>query len=97
MVLTSFKSAWLVTIANCGGFIGSFMYLDREAPAYGAGFGTGLGIGLAGLLTAIFVWFTYRRRNAKLAALPEEQIRSEYGDEKLLMMGNSSPLFKFQL
>lgn len=96
-MLTLLKCAWLTTVGNMGGIVGSYMFLDREAPVYGTGFGIGTAIALAGLAMTFFIQWTLKRRNKRNAALSEESIREQYSDEELLRLGNKSPLFKYAL
>lgn len=91
------KCGWLITLGNMGGIVGSFMYLDREAPAYSTGFGIGAGMALAGFVVSIFLLMVLKRRNERNAARSEEMIREHYSDNELLRLGNKSPLFRYAL
>lgn len=87
----------LVCFGNVGGLIGSYIYLDREAPRYPTGYGTSLAFALAGVIAATLLEFLLKRENAKRAQMTEEEIRETYTDEELDRMGDKSPLFKFAL
>lgn len=87
----------LVCVGNIGGLIGSYIYLDREAPRYPTGYGTSLAFGLAGIMAATLLEFLLKRDNAKKAQMSEDEIRERYTDEELINMGEKSPLFKWAL
>lgn len=91
------STAFLLTCANVGGFVGSYMYLDREAPSYPTGFGLGTALSMAGFVDVVILWWVLKKRNIKHAQLSEEDIRMQYGLENLVKLGNRSPFFKFQL
>lgn len=88
---------FLVCIGNVGGLIGSYIYLDREAPRYPTGFGTSFGFAAAGIIAATTLEVSLKRLNKKKAAMSEEEIRSRYTDEELDRLGEKSPLFKYAL
>lgn len=90
-------SAWMISFGNLGGITGSFIYLDREAPAYSTGFAILVALSLAGLITTFAVWYSYRRENQARAKISEAEVRSQYSDAELLRMGDRSPLFKYTL
>ncbi|RSM15177.1 hypothetical protein CDV31_005111 [Fusarium ambrosium] len=87
----------LVCVGNIGGLIGSYIYLDREAPRYPTGYGTSLAFGLAGIIAATLLEFLLKRDNAKKAQMSEDEIHERYTDEELMNMGEKSPLFKWAL
>lgn len=83
-------------VGNVGGIIGSFMYLENEAPKYYTGFGLSLAFGASGLIVALLLEWSYIVANAKKAKVAEEA-KAKYTDEELFDMGDSSPLFKHVL
>ncbi|KAF7555164.1 hypothetical protein G7Z17_g2366 [Cylindrodendrum hubeiense] len=87
----------LVCIGNIGGLIGSYIYLDSEAPRYPTGYGTSLAFGLAGIVAATLLEFLLKRDNAKKARMTDVEIRERYTEEELQRMGEKSPLFKYAL
>lgn len=89
--------ACLISIGNLGGIVGSFMYLEREAPIYNTGFGLGAALGTFGVVGSFILWMAYRRQNAKNEKITLEQARAQYSDSELLALGNNSPLFRFFL
>ncbi|KAJ5129824.1 uncharacterized protein N7515_005863 [Penicillium bovifimosum] len=90
-------SAFNICVGNIGGIVGSYMYLDREAPAYPTGFGLSLAFGGTAFLAAVIVEVSWVYANRKNAAMTEMEIRETYTDDQLLEMGDKSPLFKYTL
>ncbi|QPC70605.1 hypothetical protein HYE68_001357 [Fusarium pseudograminearum] len=87
----------LVCVGNIGGLIGSYIYLEREAPRYPVGYGTSLAFGLAGIVAVVLLETLLKRGNAKKAKMTEQEIRQRYSEEELVRMGEKSPLFKYAL
>jgi MFS family permease len=90
-------SAFNICMGNTGGIIGSYMYLDREAPTYQTGFGLSLAFGVSGLLVASVLEVSLVRANRRNANMSEMEVREKYSDEQLLAMGDRSPLFRYML
>ncbi|KAB8271753.1 major facilitator superfamily domain-containing protein [Aspergillus minisclerotigenes] len=86
-----------ICIGNSGGVIGSYMYMDKEAPTYYTGFGLSLAFGGSGLIVALLLELSYIYANRKKANKSEAEIRERYTDDELLAMGDKSPLFKYTL
>ncbi|BCS29278.1 uncharacterized protein APUU_70848A [Aspergillus puulaauensis] len=89
--------AFMISIGNTGGLVGSFIYLEKEAPKYPTGFGSSLGFAAAGIAasTVLELRFWYvNRRNARIG---RDQIQQMYSAEELQVMGDRSPLFKYML
>ena len=86
-----------ICIGNAGGIIGSFMYLDSEAPKYYTGFGLSLALGGSALFLVLFLELSYVWGNRRKAKMAEGEIRERYSEEQLLDMGDKSPLFKYTL
>ena len=84
-------------VGNVGGILGSFMYIESEAPTYHTGFGLGLALGGTGILMALFLEWSYKRGNAKKARMSVEEVQAKYTEAELRDMGDSSPLFKYVL
>lgn len=82
---------------NCGGIVGSFMFIDKESPQYYTGFGLGLSFGATGLLVSFLLEMIYKWTNARKARISEAEVRAKYTEEELLDMGDKSPLFKHVL
>ncbi|KAJ6015407.1 hypothetical protein N7540_009998 [Penicillium herquei] len=90
-------SAFNICVGNIGGIIGSYMYLDREAPTYPTGFGLSLAFGGTALLAALALEASFMWGNKRKIAMSEGEIRERYSDDRLLEMGDKSPLFKYTL
>ncbi|KAG6362503.1 hypothetical protein INS49_010735 [Diaporthe citri] len=82
---------------NCGGIVGSFMFIDKESPQYYTGFGLGLSFGATGLLVSFLLEMIYKWTNARKARMSEAEVRARYTEDELLDMGDKSPLFKHVL
>lgn len=81
-------------VGNFGGIIGSFMYLESQAPRYETGFGLSLALGAYALLMALLMEWSYVISNAR----KERMLRNApHDDADLLAMGDKSPLFKHVL
>lgn len=93
--------ALLVTIGNFGGFIGSNIFLEAEAPKYPAGFGTCLGILIASVSATIFLRLALQRENKRrdefMVGKIAEEVRAQYTDEEWLNLGDKNPLFRYTL
>lgn len=87
--------AFAICIGNVGGIIGSFMYLESEAPAYPTGFGLAIAFGLSGILVALGLEASYVLSNKKRAKMSESEIRAMYSEDELITMGSKSPLFRY--
>lgn len=86
-----------IMIGNSGGFAGSFIFLEREAPRYATGFGSSLGFATAGIIAALTLEFLYWSHNKRHEHLTEQEAIARYGEEELERMGDKSPLFKYAL
>jgi hypothetical protein len=86
-----------ISLGNCGGIMGSYMFFDSDAPVYATGFGISLGFAVSGLLVALLVEITYKTGNRKKARMTDSEIRDTYSHDELLRMGDKSPLFKYTL
>ncbi|KAI1500053.1 putative MFS transporter [Biscogniauxia marginata] len=86
-----------IAVGNSGGILGSYMYLDSEAPQYYTGFGVSAALGASGLILSFVLELTYKWGNNKKAQMTEEEVRLKYTEDELLDMGDKSPLFKYVL
>ncbi|KAH8894561.1 MFS general substrate transporter [Thozetella sp. PMI_491] len=89
--------ALMVMIGSVGGVIGSFIYLESEAPRYPSGFGSSLALAGAGVVSCVVLEITYWRINKGRDAVSEEEIRAKYSDQELADMDDRSPLFRYNL
>lgn len=89
--------AFMISVGNCGGLVGSFIYLEREAPKYPTGFGSSFAFAAAGMVASLVLetrfWFV-NKRNEKIS---REEVYQRYTPEELQLMGDRSPLFKYIL
>lgn len=85
----------LVNSIGClGGIVGSFIYLESQAPRYETGFGVSLALGAYAMLMALLVEWSYLLSNARKAKMVSS---TPHDDAKLLSMGDMSPMFKHVL
>ncbi|KAF9886341.1 hypothetical protein FE257_011600 [Aspergillus nanangensis] len=89
--------AFNICVGNIGGIIGSFMYIDKEAPAYYTGFGLSTALAASSLIMAIFLDLHYYLENRKRAGMSEDDIRERYSWDELANLGEKSPLFIYTL
>lgn len=89
--------AFMVTMGNAGGFIGSWIFQEKEAPQYPTGFGTSLAFGAAGIAAALILEYSFARHNRKWQAVSRAEIMARYTDQELERLGDRSPFFKYQL
>lgn len=82
------------SVGNLGGIVGSFMYLESQAPRYETGFGLSLALGGYAMLTALLLEWSYLTSNARKAKVVSN---TPHDDAQLLSMGDKSPLFKHVL
>lgn len=73
------------------------IFLDKEAPGYGTGYGTALGFICLGLLTAGVLEVCLKAANKRTQQLPEDEVTREFSDEQLDELGDKSPLFVYML
>jgi hypothetical protein len=86
-----------VVAAQCGGLVGSNIYLANEKPAYPTGFGVSLAVlGAGSILTPAIYWWLIGRINAKRERMTEEEIHGEYTSEQLTLMGDLSPYYRYE-
>ncbi|KAF0327783.1 major facilitator superfamily transporter [Colletotrichum asianum] len=88
---------FLVCVGNIGGLVGSYIYMDKEAPRYPTGYGTSFGFASAGILAVITLEALLYRRNKKKELMTEDEVRQRHSDEELDRMGEKSPHFKYAL
>ncbi|GME44343.1 D-galactonate transporter [Neofusicoccum parvum] len=88
---------WLICAGNIGGVIGSYIYVEDEAPRYPTGYGTSFAFASAGILACFALEYTLWTINKRNERFTEEQIRAQYSDEELERMGDKSPLYRYAL
>ncbi|KAM0750752.1 MFS general substrate transporter [Meredithblackwellia eburnea MCA 4105] len=86
-----------IAMGSAGGLPGSNIFLVKKAPRYPEGYGTCLGMLIAGFIDITILYFILRRENARRDAMDEGEIRQKYTQEELDEMGDESPLFRYEL
>lgn len=86
-----------IALGNCGGLVGSYIFLENEKPGYKTGFSVGLSFAAMAVVSTLLLEFSYWRINKQRTALNEDEVRSQYSEEQLALLGDKSPLFKHQL
>ncbi|OAA77210.1 Major facilitator superfamily domain, general substrate transporter [Akanthomyces lecanii RCEF 1005] len=89
--------AYMLGIGNVGGVIGSYIYIDGQAPRYPTGFGASFGFAALGILSCLVLECGFWAINRQRAKLSEEEVRAAYTDEELAKLGDRSPLFRYTL
>lgn len=86
-----------IALGNCGGIVGSYIFLEDESPGYPTGFGIGLAFATFTLISTIVLGYSYKTINKKRDLLDEAEIRAQYTPEQLARLGDKSPLFRYKL
>jgi sugar phosphate permease len=89
--------AYMVSLGNIGGVVGSYIYKDNEAPTYPTGFGSSLAFAAAGAASCLILDVTYKMTNSRRDKLSLEEIKRKHSEEELVAMGDQSPLFRYSL
>ncbi|KAL8282862.1 hypothetical protein RB600_006038 [Gaeumannomyces tritici] len=89
--------AFNIGVGNLGGIVGSYIYLDTEAPRYPTGFGLSLAFGCSGLLVALLLELSYKWGNKRKEAWTEADAHARYSEDELIKLGDKSPLFRYTL
>ena len=80
---------------NAGGMVGSNIFVTHEAPYYRLGYGVCLGHTVGLIVCATALRLVYGRLNKQRDAMSEDEIRSKYTDDELMMLGDASPFFRY--
>ncbi|KAJ5280927.1 MFS transporter [Penicillium angulare] len=89
--------AWLLAAGNTGSFIGTNVFLEWQAPHYTIGYGVSIGIIVLGIVTCCILEFFLWRLNKVKRSIPESQTREQFTPDKLVAMGEKSPLYIYTL
>ncbi|KAL3450216.1 major facilitator superfamily domain-containing protein [Aspergillus insuetus] len=89
--------AYMICLGNIGGIIGSYIYLEDEAPKYPTGFGSSLAFAGLGIVACLVLEFAYWKINQTRDQYAEDEIRARYSDHELEILGDRSPLFRYNL
>ena len=86
------------------------IFLQSQKPYYWLGYGMGIGLTFAAVVSTFILRFAYSRANKKRDAMSEEEIRAKYTEEEILGkvsssasenllmfedMGDKSPLYRY--
>lgn len=86
-----------IALGNSGGLVGSYMFLENEAPGYVTGFSIGLVFSVITVFSTIVLAWSYWRTNKQRAAMDLDEIRETYTAEQKARLGDKSPFFKYKL
>ncbi|KAJ0418910.1 major facilitator superfamily domain-containing protein [Aspergillus carlsbadensis] len=89
--------ALMIAVGNCGGIIGSLIFVAEEKPRYQTGWGTSLGFICAGAASATTLEIVYKLINKRRDRKTREEIEATYTPAQLDAMGDRSPLFRYSL
>lgn len=89
--------ALMIAVGNCGGIIGSLIFLGSESPRYQTGWGTSLGFICAGIASASTLEVVYIVINKRRDKVSREEVEVMFSAERLEEMGDRSPLFRYSL
>lgn len=85
-----------ICLGNAGGILGSYMFLEDEAPGYITGFSIGLSFALATIASTLVLFWSYWSANKKRAKTDAEEVRAQYTVQQLARLGDRSPLFRYK-
>lgn len=89
--------ALMIAVGNCGGIIGSFIFVAEESPRYQTGWGTSLGFVCLGIASAATLELVYTLINRKRDKVSQEEVEATFSPATLEEMGDRSPLFRYAL
>ena len=89
--------ALMIAIGNCGGIIGSLIFLQSESPRYQTGWGTSLGFVCVGIASATTLEGVYLLINKERAKVSREEVEATFSADTLEEMGDRIPLFRYSL
>ncbi|KAG5655279.1 hypothetical protein KAF25_010431 [Fusarium avenaceum] len=89
--------AFMLTMCNLGGIVGSFMFIDSDKPKYPTGFGSSLAFSASGLLSTALLFVSYWYINRRRSRLSPVEVRGKFSEEDLGRLGDKSPLFRYHL
>ncbi|KAJ5812477.1 hypothetical protein N7474_008778 [Penicillium riverlandense] len=89
--------AWLLAAGNIGSFIGTNIFLDKQAPHYILGYGVSIAIISLGIVTCCVLELCLWRLNRIKRSISEREVREEFTNEQLTAMGEKSPLYLYTL
>jgi len=88
--------AFLISVGNLGGAVGTNLYLERQKPHYWLGYGFGLGMSISAIVATLVLKRAYENLNRQREAeCAETDVTTIYTANELLQMGDKSPLFRY--
>ncbi|KAI4591810.1 hypothetical protein KJ359_012191 [Pestalotiopsis sp. 9143b] len=84
-----------LTIGNSSGIMSPFIYLTAEGPRYIRGNAVSLSMVGMGTCVYAFLWFWYRRENARRDAGHVDPAHEGLTEEELTELGDESPHFRY--
>ena len=86
-----------ICMGNLGGIVGSYIFLQEEAPGYPTGFGTGLAVVASAIISSLILEYSYWSLNKKREAMDRSTVLNTYSEDDLQRLGDASPLFRYTL
>ena len=86
-----------ISVGNLAGAYASNFYRAKDAPRYKLGHGLNLGFLSAGVIALLFLFFNYRRINAKRDREMAEGAQDRYTAEELSDLGDKAVTFRYTL
>ncbi len=90
----SFGAALQIGVGNVGGIIGSNIFLSNQAPYYKTGYGTGMGLLVAGAVFCSIFYFGMMREN-KIRDAGGRDDRLLLPEAELKNLGDDHPSFRY--
>ena len=72
--------AFLMSVGNLGGTVGSNIFLEEQAPRYWLGYGISIGTITAAIISTVLMKLLTQRTNRQRDRVPEDQIRAQYSE-----------------
>lgn len=91
------RVALMIALGNCGGIVGSLIFVGSERPRYQTGWGTCIAFICLGICSACTLEVVYTLKNRKRDRKSKEEVEAEYSPAALEQMGDRSPLFRYTL
>lgn len=83
--------ALMIAVGNCGGIIGSLIFVSDEKPRYQTGWGTSLGFICAGAASATTLEVVYKIINKRRDRKTREEVGAAHSAAQLEEMGIGAP------
>jgi hypothetical protein len=89
--------AYMICLGNIGRIIGSYIYIEDEAPKYPTGFESSLAFAGLGIVACLVLEFAYWKINQTRDQFAEYEIHARYSDYEVETLGDRLPLFRYIL